>query len=47
MTIREKRRIYTLMRDPVCDHNMILLPYGMTFGEFCAISIISESTRRV
>lgn len=41
MTVREKRWIFALMRNSECTHDMVLLPYGMTLGDFCCMNILS------
>lgn len=47
MTVKEKRRIYALMRSERCTHDMLLVPYGMTLGDFCCMNILSDTDRRV
>lgn len=49
MSTREKRRVFALMRNPACSHDMLLVEHGMTLGEFCCMIILSEpagSSRR-
>lgn len=46
MSIREKRHIFSLIRDPGCTQHTLLVAYGMTVGDFCAMNILTEPMRR-
>lgn len=47
MSIREKRRIFALLRNhPWCSHHTLVPAYGVTLGDFCAMHILMEQTRK-
>ena len=46
MSIREKRRIFALMRHPDVTQDMLLVEYGFTLGDFCCMHVLSEPPSR-
>ena len=46
MSIREKRHIFSLMRSQTCSHDMLLVGYGITLGDFCCMNTLNETKRR-
>lgn len=43
MSIRDKRHIFAILRTQPCTHETLLLPYGLTIGEFCCMNILTAS----
>lgn len=46
MSIREKRHIFSILRNSECSHDMLLVDYGMTLGDFCCMNILSDASSR-
>jgi hypothetical protein len=40
MSIREKRRIFALLRNPGVTQDMLLVEYGITMGDFCCMHVL-------
>ena len=40
MSIREKRRIFALLRSPDATKDMLLVEYGITMGDFCCMHVL-------
>ena len=45
MSIREKRRIFAMLRHQPCSHDMLLVHYGMTLGDFCCMHVLTDARR--
>ena len=46
LSVRDKRKIFSLMRSGACDHNTFMLAHGMSLGEFCSMHILNEHARK-
>lgn len=46
MSVKEKRRIFSLIRNPSCTHDTVVLSYGMTIGDICCMNILSDANTR-
>lgn len=44
MSVRDKRHIFSFLRTPDCSHDMLIVGYGMTIGDFCCMNVLSEAT---
>ena len=46
MRVREKRRVFNIMRMPGMTADTFLPAHGFTLGEFSCFQVLSDSTRR-
>lgn len=45
LSVKEKRKIFAIMRSQDCNHETILVHHGLNIGEFCCMHILHDYSR--